>query len=317
MVHQKEPSNFGAVTNPVSSYSPVVFTVPGRQVALQIKVSAPATGSDLPIILLSHGHGQSTFLSSLRGYGPLVDFYAAQGFVVIQPTHQDSKALGLDPAGPEGALFWLSRAKDMHFILDHLDEIEATVPGLSGRLDRNRIAVVGHSMGGHTAGMLAGMQVTDPTNGEVVNLAEPRIRAAVLIGIPGNGADLAAFASEHYPVLKRPNFDTMTMPALVVNGDKDKNEMFSDRDDWRADAYPLSPGPKCLLTVYGGQHILGSISGYDAAEAKDESPERVAFVRETILAYLRTALNPGDSSWEDTKKSLAQDAAAKGRIACK
>lgn len=317
MAQQTQASNFGAVTNPVVSYCPVVFTVPERQVELQIKVSVPATGSALPIMLLSHGHGSSTFLSSLRGYGPLVDYFAAQGFVVIQPTHQDSKALGLDPAGPEGALFWRSRAGDMHFILDHLDQIEAAVPGLSGRMDRSRIAAVGHSAGGHTAGMLAGMEVTDPVNGKVVSMAETRIKAAVLIGIPGKGSDLAAFASEHYPVLKNPNFGTMTMPALVVNGEQDKSPMFSDRDDWRADAYPLSPGPKCLLTVFGGQHILGGISGYDAAETKDESPERVAFVRETILAYLRTALNPEDSSWEDAKKSLAQDQAAKGRIECK
>ncbi len=105
MVHQNETSTVGAAPNPFVSFSPVVLSVPGRQVDLQLKVSAPATGSDLPIILFSHGHGQSTFLSSLRGYGPLVDFYAAQGFVVIQPTHQDSKALGLDPNGPEGALF--------------------------------------------------------------------------------------------------------------------------------------------------------------------------------------------------------------------
>ncbi len=307
----------GSAPNPIVSFSPVVLSVPGRQVDLQLKVSAPATGSDLPIILFSHGHGQSTFLSSLRGYGPLVDFYAAQGFVVIQPTHQDSKALGLDPNGPEGALFWRSRAEDMHFILNHLDQIEATVPGLSGRLDRSRIAAVGHSMGGHTAAMLAGMRVTDPKDGKEVNLAEPRIKVSVLMGAPGKGEDAAAFISEHYPVLRNSNFAEMTMPALVVNGDKDKNANFSDRTDWRADAYFLSPGPKCLLTIFGGEHILGGISGYDAAETTDESPERVAVVQQLTLAYLRTALYPEDSSWEDAKKALKEDANPKARIECK
>jgi len=307
----------GSAPNPIVSFSPVVLSVPGRQVDLQLKVSAPATGSDLPIILFSHGHGQSTFLSSLRGYGPLVDFYAAQGFVVIQPTHQDSKALGLDPNGPEGALFWRSRAEDMHFILNHLDQIEATVPGLSGRLDRSRIAAVGHSMGGHTAAMLAGMRVTDPKDGKEVNLAEPRIKAAVLMGAPGKGEDAAAFISEHYPVLRNSNFAEMTMPALVVNGDKDKNANFSDRADWRADAYFLSPGPKCLLTIFGGEHILGGISGYDAAETSDESPERVAVVQQLTTAYLRTALYPEDYSWEDAKKALNEEANPKARIECK
>lgn len=318
MVAQKRfDSVFGSVPHPVATFSPVVLSVPGRQVELQVKVSAPARGDHLPIILFSHGHGRSNFLSSLHGYAPLVDFYAAQGFVVVQPTHQSSKTLKLDPNGPEGALFWRSRATDMHFILDHLEQIEATVPGLVGRLDRNRIAAVGHSMGGHTVGMLGGMRVTDPQDGQQANLAEPRIKAGVLIGAPGHGRDAAAFVAEHYPVLRNNSFAEMTMPALVVAGDKDKNINFSERDDWRADAYHLSPGPKCLLTVFGGEHILGGISGYDAAETTDDSPERVALVQKFTLAYLRTALYPEDSSWLDAQRALRDDAQPKARIECK
>lgn len=64
----------------VVTYSCVILEVPDRPVELQMKVSAPDSGSDLPIILLSHGHGTANFLSSLRGYGPLADFWAAHGF---------------------------------------------------------------------------------------------------------------------------------------------------------------------------------------------------------------------------------------------
>ena len=306
-----------SASTPVVSFSPVVLSVPGRQVELQLKVSAPATGSDLPIILLSHGHGQANFLSSLRGYGPLVDFYAAHGFVVIQPTHQDSKALGLDPNGPEGALFWRSRAEDMHVILDHLDLIEATVPNLGGRLDKSRIAAVGHSLGGHTVGMLAGMRVTDPKTGEEVDLTESRIRAGVLIGAPGKGADVAAFISEHYPVLRNTNFAQMTMPALVVAGDKDINVNFSERADWRSDAYFLSPGSKSLLTIFGGEHILGGISGYDAGETTDENPERVAVVQRLTWSYLRTALYPEDTAWSAASAALMDSPDPLGRVESK
>ncbi len=307
----------GTAPNPIVSFSPVVLSVPGRQVDLQIKVSAPATGSDLPIILFSHGHGRSNFLSSLHGYGPLVDFYATHGFVVIQPTHQSSKTLNLDPNGPEGALFWRSRAEDMRFILDHLDELEATVPGLSGRLDRSRIAAVGHSLGGHTVGMLLGMRVTDPNDGKEVNLTDSRIKAGVLMGAPGKGEDLAAYASEHYTVLRNNSFAEMTTPALVVAGDKDQSPYFSDRADWRSDAYFFSPGPKCLLTIFGGEHMLGGVSGYDAAETTDENPERVAMVQQLTFAYLCTALYSEDSSWEDAKKTMKEDADPKARIECK
>ena len=132
---------------PVASVSPVVLAAPSRAVDLQIRVSAPTTGRDLPIILLSHGQGGSNHLSSLNGYGPLVNFWAAHGFIVIQPTHLSSRTLRLSPSTPGAPLFWRSRTEDMKRILDQLDVIEASVPEIAGRLDRSRIAVAGHSMG--------------------------------------------------------------------------------------------------------------------------------------------------------------------------
>ena len=299
---------------PIIAFSPVVLPVPDRHVDLEMKVTAPARGGSLPVILLSHGHGASNFLSSYRGYGPLADFFASHGFVVIQPTHQDSKTLTLDPSISEAPLFWHSRAEDMKYILDHLDEIITTVPGLSGRADKTKVAAIGHSMGGQTVAMLAGMEVTDPATGTIVNAAEPRIKARVLIGVSGGPEGFNGPARQHYPVLAAGNFHTMTLPALIVNGDKDKNLMFSDVDNWRADAYYQSPGVKDLLTVFGAEHIFGGISGYDALETSDENPQRVTFVCETILAYLQSAFNPADRSWEEAKKALNGVPGAKGRI---
>ena len=39
----------------------------------------------------------------------------------------------------------------MSYILDSLDDIAAAVPGLNGKIDRNRIAASGHSFGGQIA----------------------------------------------------------------------------------------------------------------------------------------------------------------------
>lgn len=303
--------------NPVISFSPVVLPMSGRPVDMQMKVSAPATGSELPVILLSHGHGRSNFLSSLHGYAPLADFFATQGFVVIQPTHLNSKMLAL-PVGPEGPTFWKSRPRDMQFILDNLDKIISSVPGLSGRVDTTNVAAIGHSLGGHTVAMLAGMEVTDPVTGEIVNFTEPRLKARVMIGVPGSPEGLNTNGNQIYGVpLKGTNYSTMTLPALVVNGDKDKNPNFSDLDNWRADAYHHSPGPKCLLTVFDAEHIFGGISGYDALETSDENPDRVSFLCMSILAYLQTSFNPKDTSWEDLKKEINNIPGAKGRIDCK
>jgi len=303
---------------PVVSVSPVVLSAPGRAVELQIRVSAPTTGRDLPIILLSHGHGRSNNLSSLNGYGPLANFWAAHGFVVIQPTHLDSKTLSLDPNGPEGSLFWRSRVQDMKRILDQLDLIEASVPELSGRLDRSRIGVVGHSLGGHTAGMLLGARLTDPEDGTVVDLAEPRIKAGVLLAAPGSGgADLSAFAAEHISFFRNPSFAEMTTPTLVVVGDNDVSPHLTVRGaDWHADPYFLSTGPKCLLTLFGAEHGLGGVSGYDVAETTDESPERVAAVQRLTWAYLRSALYPEDPSWPAARAALEEMHNPPGRVEC-
>jgi predicted dienelactone hydrolase len=293
-------------TAPVLSVSPVVLPAPGRAVDLQVRVSAPMTGSELPIILLSHGQGFSNHLSSLDGYAPLANFWAAHGFVVIQPTHLSSRTLNLSSADPEAPLYWRSRAEDMTRILDRLDEIEAAVPQLAGRLDRSKVAVAGHSMGGHTASLLLGARLSDPHDGTEVNLAEPRIKAGVLLAAPGRGGDaLTEFVLQNYAFFATTDFSTMGTPALVVAGEKDTSvHLTVAGPDWHTDPYFLAPGPKSLLTLFDAEHGLGGISGYDVAETTDESPERVAAVQRLTLAYLRSEFYPGDSSWQEACDEL-------------
>ncbi|MFF4729024.1 alpha/beta hydrolase family protein [Streptomyces mirabilis] len=309
---------FGPPT-PVLSVSPVVLPAPGRAVDLEVRVSAPVTGSDLPVILLSHGQGFSNHLSSLNGYAPLANFWAAHGFVVIQPTHLSSRTLSLDPGTPGGPLHWRSRAEDMTRILDQLDVIEAAVPQLLGRLNHDKVAVAGHSMGGHTASLLLGARLTDPDDGTEVNLAEPRIKAGVLLAAPGRGGDaVTEFVAENYSFFSTMDFSKMTTPTLVVAGDKDASTHLTVRGpDWHADPYFLSPGPKSLLTLFDAEHGLGGVSGYDVAETTDENPERVAAVQRLTWAYLRTELHPGDSAWQAARDALTADPDPLGRVESK
>ena len=236
---------------------------------------------------------------------------------MIQPTHLDSPTVSVDRAGPEGSLFWRSRIEDVTRILDQLDVIEAAVPMLNGRLDRSRIAAAGYSIGGHTVAMLLGMRTTDPNDGTEVDLADARIKAGVLLAAPGRGSDLTQGAAQHYPFLKGPNFAEMTTPALVVVGDKDVNPNFTDRVDWRADAFVLSPGPKCMLILFGAEHSLGGVSGYDAAETTDENPSRVAVIQHLTWAYLRTELYPEDTVWSVARTAFHDSPDPLGRVECK
>jgi len=163
------------------------------------------------------------------------------------------------------------------------------------------------------------MRLTDPNDGTEVDLAEPRIKAGVLLAAPGNGgADLSAFAAEHYSFFSQPSFAEMTTPALVVVGDEDVSPHLTVRGaDWHADPYVLSTGPKCLLTLFGAGHGLGGVSGYDAAETTDESPERVAAVQRLTWAYLRTALYPEEPAWPAARAALMDAPNPLGRVECK
>ncbi len=305
----------GAV--PTVSVSPVTLPAPDRGLPLELRITAPVGGRDLPIILLSHGHGPSLYLPSKDGYGPLASFYAEHGFAVIQPTHANSKVAGLDPAAPGGPLFWRSRVEDMKLILDRLNEVEAMVPAIAGRLDHGRIAAVGHSLGGQTVAMLLGARLTDPKDEAArdVNLIEPRVRAGVLLAAPGNGGrDLSTFAAENYSALN-PDYSHLTTPTLVVVGDADVSPHLTTRGaDWRADPFHHGPGSDELLTLFGARHGLGGIAGYDAKETDDEDPDRLAVTQRMTWAYLRSALYEGDQAWADACQALAHHASSLGRI---
>jgi predicted dienelactone hydrolase len=297
----KIPTN---TATPTICITPITLTSPLRPVPLQLRLIVPATGTSLPIILLSHGHGASNNLSSLNGYAPLADFWATHGFAVIQPTHLSSRSLSLPIETPGAPYFWRERVKDMKTILDQLDDIEKAAPFVEGRLDHHRVAVAGHSLGGHTASVLLGMQLTDPESGKIIDLYEPRIKAGVLIAVPGDGGDsLGEWGTQILPFHRKVSFKEMTTPTLVVVGDDDESAHFTTRGwKWHADPYHLSTGPKSMLTLFGGDHCFG-ISGYDAAETKNESPERVAAVQRLTAAYLRGALY-GDSVWQSAVDAL-------------
>jgi dienelactone hydrolase len=291
---------------PIVAVGPVTLPTPGRIVDLELKVTAPATGDSLPIILYSHGGGLANFLTSYRSAGPLVDFWASHGFVVIQPTHLTSRGLLLDPATPGAPAFEQSRVNDMKQILDQLDLIEDSVREIKRRLDRSRIAVAGHSFGGQTAGMLLGADYID-ADGTRIYVPDARVKAGIMLSSTGAGGDHLTEAAARFTSLRTAGFEDMTTPALVVIGDKDfTRELSSKGADYHADPYTFSPGPKSLLTLFGGEHLLGGVTGYDAAGTTDENPERVAVIQRLSVAYLQSTLYKGDPSWTEASAAFAE-----------
>ncbi|MDQ2743653.1 MAG: hypothetical protein M3Z66_15360 [Chloroflexota bacterium] len=139
----------------------------------------------------------------MYGYAPLVTFWASHRFIVLQPNHLDAAFLGLREADdPDAPLYLRSRADDLRQVLDHLDEIEAAVPGLSGWRYRTRIAAVGHCAGVNTVGLVSGMTNVDPQDGSIYGQIEDRFAARVILAAPGRGEEPDGQAVDFYPGLK-------------------------------------------------------------------------------------------------------------------
>lgn len=285
---------------------PVPVPVPaavGREIGLHVKVTAPTTGQNLPVIVFSHGNQWS-----MDGYEPLVDRWAAAGFAVVQPTHLDSRRNGIGFGDPKFGTIWRVRIADLHAVLDNLDAILTRAAGLDTRVDHDRVAVVGHSWGAQTAGTLLGAGVLDPdSKGE--DFTHAAVKAGVLIAATGTGDSLTPFAAEHLPFMK-PDYSTMSTRALIIAGGKDQSAMSTRGPEWFTDAYHLSPGRKSLLTIADGEHTLGGVAGEAVAETTDEDPARVALVADAVAAYLLDAFGLGGGHWAELDKGTATSGGA-------
>ncbi|WP_327111031.1 chlorophyllase [Streptomyces sp. NBC_01341] len=269
---------------------PIIVPTDGRDLELQVKVTAPVLGADLPVIVFSHGNAWS-----MDGYEPLVDRWTAAGFVVVQPTHLDSRRFGIGFDDPRFGTIWRVRIADLHGVLDHLGHVMEQA-GLTDRVDQSRVALVGHSWGAQTVGALLGARVLDDTGNPREDFFRDGIKAGVLIAATGTGDSLTPFAVEHLSFM-RPDYSTMSAPALVIAGEKDQSKMSTRGPDWFLDAYHLSPAPKQLMAVPNGEHTLGGVAGEAVAETTDADPARVALVADAVSAYLFEALDVSTNAW--------------------
>ncbi|WP_102226986.1 alpha/beta hydrolase family protein [Acidimangrovimonas sediminis] len=308
----QKPETSQSSAQPVVAVAPMTVSTPERGKDFEFRVTAPARGEGLPVILFSHG-----FTQSCRAYAPLVDYWASQGFAVIQPDHLDSWRCGLAPTDPRAPDFWRYREEDLLLLLDRLDEIEQAASHIRGRIDRSKIAVAGHSWGAQTASTLLGATHPDPRDGSTVSMADDRVKAGVLLCIPGTGGEnLSQLAKDYFPFMN-PDFTGMTTPSLIIGGDKDQSPLSVRGPEWWREAYDLAPGGKALFTAFGAEHSLGGIHTYEAEQLPDYSRTRVAAIQRVTTAFLRHALNGDDGAWSEEHTAAQTESASEGRLECK
>jgi predicted dienelactone hydrolase len=158
------------------------------------------------------------------------------------------------PADPENvwsqqtAAEWSNRARDISFIIDSLDALEAKYPELQGKMDHTKIAVGGHSYGAMTAMELGGMKHF--VDGKTISLADPRVTAIVAMSPQGVNPQLG---------LTPDSWRDVRVPALYMTGTRDRT-ISEEGPERRHDPFAYSPGgDKYFVSIEGARHM--SFSG--------------------------------------------------------
>lgn len=268
-----------------------------RQRAVPVRLYLPAVSNaskPVPLIVFSHGLG-----GSRQGYQYLGRYWASHGYASLHVQHigSDSKlwlgnpfglTMRLKDAAQDGEA--MARAKDMSFALTEL----LAQSGLAGRLDANRIVAAGHSYGANTVMLLVGAAV--PHGGEVLNLRDPRIKAAMLLSAP-------PFYGYSNPALI---LGGIALPTLHVTamGDDILVPGYGSGVDDRVNLFNAMGDPRKTLVVFaGGSHsIFTDRTGTGGVEL---NPKVKAATQALSLAFLRQTLGGDLSAMADWRPQFA------------
>jgi dienelactone hydrolase len=131
--------------------------------------AAPLDDAARPLILFSHCHG-CTRWSMFN----VAEQLASHGFIVVAPDHTGNTLADAlrDQNAPLDRTFQATRAADIRFVLDAMLDAQASaVPAaVRGRVDAQRVAMMGHSYGGLTTGL--------------VLTQDARVKAGLAVAVP-------------------------------------------------------------------------------------------------------------------------------------
>ena len=268
-----------AANDPVGS-ADITLHDAARNRDVPLKVYYPKTHETqrFPILIFSHGAG-----GSKDGYAYLSRYWAANGYVVLNPTHLGSDKSALkhgrsfynlkavkDMVGNKANL--VNRPKDITFLLDSLPRLEEEVPDLKGRIDPTRVGVGGHSFGAYTSMAVAGAKVyhaSDPP----MDFEDTRVEAFLVLSPQGPGG--WAFKADSWDKVHRPMF--------MMTGTQDKGLENGEPYKWRMEAFEhLRPGHKYLAVLQGANHMDFSDAPFNG---KVRSPGVHEWIRRSYLLF--------------------------------
>ena len=226
---------------------------PALEKILRMRVVFPDAPGNYPLIVFSHGN------NCLQDfYAGFADHWASWGYVVIQPVHMDSRELGFSMKGVNMEIMNKvigDRPRDVQLILDSLGQLETQVPGLAGKIDRDRMIMAGHSMGAGTTMSLTGVTMVSPRDGSLVTSDEDRFIAAILISEPSNNRIMP----------DRP-WRYENVPTFIATGSEDFSSTGARDGRKSRNAYQIvekeggpPDQPHYYLYMEGSDHYLGGV----------------------------------------------------------
>lgn len=234
-----------------------------RERDVPVKIWHPREGSELPVIVFSHGLG-----GSREGYAFLGKHWASHGYVSVHLQHLGSdEAVWRDARNPMLAMQraardldnLLNRPADVSFAIDELARRNADEEWkLKGRLKLDAVAVAGHSFGSYTALCAVG-RVLIPPIGASRDLRDSRVKCALAMSSP---------ASEREA--RNGSYASITVPCFHMTGTRDDSPIGDTSAAQRRIPYDASTAaPRYLLVLDGAEHNAFSDS---ALGLRDRDP---------------------------------------------
>jgi predicted dienelactone hydrolase len=196
----------------------------------------------------------------------------------------------------------LGRPRDVSFGLDMAEEWNRTHPVLKGRLDLERVGVMGHSFGAYTTLVVCGARpaldwLTPPVapgKGLGPDLSDPRVAAGVALSPQGPGE----------PFFLETSYASVKKPLLGITGSRD-NQQGAPPEHRRRFFELLAPGGKIFIWLANADHL-----GFSDSNGSGQRPlpsrsraDAQPLVRAATLLFFEATLR-GD---ENAAKALSYE----------
>lgn len=224
----------------VAPFEDQVWTDAARSYAMAVRIYGPAPregNGPFPVVILSHGAG-----GNRSAFDSLSAYLATLGHLCVTLTHDDTR--------PSSRL---ERPADVSFALDVILGAAPPSPLLAGRVDRDRVGMVGHSFGAFTTLAIMGSTFREATlpGAPYVNLADPRVRAGVPLSPQGPGI---LGLNEH-------SWDGITRPVFTLRGTLDTSVETPDPATRDLPYQLMPPRDKYHAILEGADHSDFSDNG--------------------------------------------------------